>query len=193
MNTGTLKPTPSPLVSTTHTSTPSPTPAREASTPVPEVDWLADAMVVLTVEEATFPPPSLKRVRDEEKSSPQDEASPKWTQVIEDGAFEEVTPFIKILDIFSSHLPCTLEETVVIVSTSNLSFVQNLPEENEMGIPYDLSHNMFKYASIFSLVSTRHGDVLILSNPFKERDNWKEKAEAMELKCTYLKKELIAL
>lgn len=62
-----------------------------------------------------------------------------------------------------------------------------------MGIPYDLSHNMFKYASIFSLVSTRHGDVLILSNPFKERDNWKEKAEAMELKCTYLKKELIAL
>lgn len=49
-----------------------------------------------------------------------------------------------------------------------------------------LDHNKFKVASILSLLSTGWGDVLALGNHFKERDTWKRKVEAMELKCFIL-------
>ena len=62
-----------------------------------------------------------------------------------------------------------------------------------MEITLELAHNMFKAASIFSLNYTGHGDVLSPDNPFKEWDAWKEKAEALELKCTNLQEELFVL
>lgn len=55
-----------------------------------------------------------------------------------------------------------------------------------MEMAYELAHNKFKTTSIFYLVSARRGDVLALGSPFKERDAWKKKAEAMKLKCTNL-------
>lgn len=91
-----------------------------------------------------------------------------------------------------AQLPLTLEEAV-IVSTSNLSIVQNILKGNKIEKDYDLAHNMFKTASIFSLIFVGWGDVLALCSPFKERDTWKEKAEPMELKCINLQKELITL
>lgn len=57
----------------------------------------------------------------------------------------------------------------------------------------ELVYSMFKYAFVFSLVSKRRGNVLAPDSPFKQRDTWKGKIEAMELKCTNLHKELLAL
>lgn len=53
---------------------------------------------------------------------------------------------------------------------------------------------MFRVNTIFSLISTRRGDVFARSNPFKEKITWKEEAKAMELRCmNLLQKELVAL
>lgn len=87
---------------------------------------------------------------------------------------------------FSSRLPRSSKEVIVVVSMSYLSFIQNLLKGDKTEITLELAHNMFKAASIFSLNYTGHGDVLSPDNPFKEWDAWKEKAEALELKCTNL-------
>lgn len=110
----------------------------------------------------------------------------KRTRVTKDDAFVEVTPFIKIPDTFSFWLPRAPEEVDVIVSRSDLSFIQNLPEGDEMEMAYKLAYNMFKDTSLFSLVSAGHGDVLASDNPFNERDIWKVRDETLELRCTYL-------
>lgn len=62
-----------------------------------------------------------------------------------------------------------------------------------MEMAYEISHSMFKVASIFSLVSIRHGDVLAPGSPFKERDTWKEKVRAIEIRCTNIQKALLVL
>lgn len=49
-----------------------------------------------------------------------------------DGALGEITPLLQILDVFSSRLARTSEEVATIVSTSDLSFVQNLSEVEKM-------------------------------------------------------------
>ncbi|CAI8584825.1 unnamed protein product [Vicia faba] len=137
-----------------------------------EVDQLANVATILTVEEPTSHLVSTKRARDEEQQSPRGYASRKQTCVDEGDASGQV---------------------VAIVLTSNLSFIHNLLEGDKMEIAYDLGYNMFKVASNFSLVSIRRGEVLSFDSPFKERDTWKEKAEAMELKCNNLLCELITL
>lgn len=84
------------------TSVPSPIPTLEVSTLILEVDQLLDSTTILLVEESTSPMSSTKMVRDEEYPSLRDEVSPKRTLVAKDDASGELTPFIKILDIFSS-------------------------------------------------------------------------------------------
>ncbi|CAI8618450.1 unnamed protein product [Vicia faba] len=84
-------------------------------------------------------------------------------------------------------------KVVAIVLTSDLSFFQNLFKGGNMEMAYELAYNMFKASSIFSFVSTGHGDALAPGSPFKEKDIWKWKVEAMEIKCTNLQKELVAL
>lgn len=84
-------------------------------------------------------------------------------------------------------------EAVVVVSMLDLSFIQNLSERDKMEIGSELAHSMFQVVFIFSLVSATRGDVLSLGSPFKERGTWKEKGEALELKCTNLQEELFVL
>lgn len=74
------------------------------------------------------------------------------TQVNEDDALREVNPFINILDNFSSRLPHTSEEVVVVVLMSDLSFVQNLPEGDNIEMTPELSYKIFKYPTIFSIL-----------------------------------------
>ncbi|CAI8603053.1 unnamed protein product [Vicia faba] len=57
---------------------------------------------VLTVEEQLLPLSSNMRTWDEEQPSPRGKASLKQTRFTKDDDFREVSPFIKILDIFSS-------------------------------------------------------------------------------------------
>lgn len=78
-------------------------------------------------------------------------------------------PFIRIPNIFSSQLLHTSKEVVVIVSTSDLSFIQNLLEVNKMEMAHELYFNMLKSASSFSLVSAEQGDALASGSPFKKR------------------------
>lgn len=100
-----------------------------------------------------------------------------------DDAYEEVTLSIKIPYIFSSRLPHTLEESAVIISTSDLSFVQNISEGDKMEMAYVFAYNMFRVASILSLISARRGDFLAPCSPFKENDTRKGNTRAIELKC----------
>lgn len=71
-----------------------------------------------------------------------------------------MSSFIKIPYILSSQFPHTLEDGTAIVLTLDLSFVQNLPEEDKMELASYLTHNMFKVGNIFSLVSVGQSDVL---------------------------------
>lgn len=57
---------------------------------------------------------------------------------------------------------------------------------DKMEMTSELTHNMFKASSLFPLVSTGRGDVLAPGNLFTEKDIWKEKDEALELKCKNL-------
>lgn len=43
-----------------------------------------------------------------------------------------MTPFIKIPDIFSSRLSPTSDEVAVVISTSDLLLVQNIPEGDKV-------------------------------------------------------------
>lgn len=70
-----------------------------------------------------------------------------------DGASGVVTPFMGMSDVFSSQISRTPKEVVTTTSTSDLSFVQSLPEGEKMELVSELTHNMFKATSIFSLVS----------------------------------------
>lgn len=58
-------------------------------------------MTTLTLKEPTSPMALMKRAWEEEQHSPRIECSLKRTRVAKDDAFEEGTPFIEILDIFS--------------------------------------------------------------------------------------------
>lgn len=142
-----------------------------------------NATIILTVEEPTSPLVLLKRVQGEEHLSPLYEVSSKWIWITKNGTYGEVTHFIKIPDIFYSRFPRTLEKAVAIVSTSNLSFAQNLPEGDKIEMASELAHNMFKAASICSFVFVGHDDVLALGSPFKKRDTWKGNVKVLELKC----------
>lgn len=101
----------------------SPTSTIEALTHVLEVDYLMKVSTTLMVGELTFPSVSTKRAREMEQQSPRIECSPIQTHVALDDTSGEVNHFLKISNIFSSQLPHTLEEDVVIVPMSNLSFV----------------------------------------------------------------------
>lgn len=93
----------------TRTSSSIPTPALVLSPTFPmitltsmlKVDQLADITVTLMVGDPTYPLASTKRARKDEPQSPQIEAFQKWTRVVEDNAYEEATPFIKIQNVFS--------------------------------------------------------------------------------------------
>lgn len=103
----------------------------------------------------------------------------------------EVNPFIKIPNIFSSRLLCTLGEAPDIVSTSYLSFVQNLSEGDEMEMTYEIVYSMSKIASIFSLISARRGYILALCSPFKERDNEREISKLWILSALIIRRSLL--
>lgn len=102
------------------------------SNPTPIMDQLADVAATLIVEELTMPLVSAKRVRVEEHQSPRAEGSPKRAWVAEGGTSKETYPFIKISNIFSSWLPRNPEKVGVVISTLDLSFVQNLPAADKM-------------------------------------------------------------
>ncbi|CAI8591072.1 unnamed protein product [Vicia faba] len=193
VNTKTSTSAPSPLAITIYDSTSSPTPTIETPTSAPEVDQLVDIAATLYVEELIMSLVSTKRAQNEDQQFPQDESSPKLTRFTEGGASREVTSFMRIPNVFSYRLTCTLEEAAVIVSMSDLSFIQNIPQGEKMEIIFELAHNIFKNDSIFSLISTGQGDVLAPGNPTKERDTWKGKCEAMYLRCSTLQKKLVAL
>lgn len=76
---------------------------------------------------------------------------------------------MRVLVVFSSWHAHTPKEAAITVfsSTSDLSFIQNLPKEDKMELAYKLAHNMFKKNSIFSLNFSKFGDGLALGNPFK--------------------------
>lgn len=58
---------------------------------------------------------------------------------------------MRMLNVLSSRLAWILEEVSTIVSTPDLSFVHNLLEGDKMELVFELTHNMFKFASIFFL------------------------------------------
>lgn len=91
-----------------------------------------------------------------------------------------------ILDILSSQLAHTPEEATTNVPLSDLSFVQNILEGEKMELVFDITHSMYQDASPFSLISSRREGILAPRNPTKERENWKGKCEAMELRCATL-------
>lgn len=84
-------------------------------------------------------------------------------------------------------------EVNTTVSMLDLSFVWNLHEGEKMKLGSKLTHSMFKAASILSLVSSGQGDVLARGIPTKGGDTWKWIFEAMELRYSFLQKDLIAL
>src|SRR4051812_45272963 len=126
-------------------------------------------------------------------TTPQEEGSPKRTCVIGDGASEEVTPFMRISDVFSSWHARTLNEVRFTISTSDIPFIQNISEGDKMELVCEITHSMYRDASLFSLVSTDRGDVLALGSPAKERETWKGKCETMESRCYTLQKKLVSL
>lgn len=81
-----------------------------------------DVVETSKVEEPYSPPASTNKDGDKEQSSLMDENSLKWTRIAKGNASREVTPFIKMLDIFS-RLPRTPKEDPSIIWISDLSFV----------------------------------------------------------------------
>lgn len=56
----------------------------------------------------------------------------------------EVTPFLGILDIFSSRVARAHGEAAVTVSVTDLSFVQNLSEAEKLSILFEVTYNMYQ-------------------------------------------------
>lgn len=170
MNTSTSVSAPNPLVATAPAPALALTSIIRASSIMLKVYHLVVVIATLLMEEPTSPSTSTNRAQDKEQQSPKGETSLKHTCVAKDDAFGEMTPFIKIFNTLSSRIPHTPKEATVIVSTSDSSFVQNLPEWDKMEMAIKLSHNMFKVEYNFSLIYVGRGDFLDLGSPFKERD-----------------------
>lgn len=62
-----------------------------------------------------------------------------------------------------------------------------------MEMTYELTCIKSKLASLFSLVFDELGYVLAPGNPFKKRDIWKGKVEALESRCTNFQAELVTM
>lgn len=114
---------------------------------------------------------------------PQTEGSPKRGD----------KPLYKDTQHLFFRLPRTSGDASAIMLTSELSFVQNLPEWDKKELASQLAHNLFKAGTIFSLVSIGLGGVFVLGNSSKEMDTWKGEVEFIKLKCSNLQKELLAL
>lgn len=103
-------------------------------------------------------------------------------------------------NVFSSRLARTLEEVVNIVSTLDLSFVQNIFEVEKMNLVYEVTHNMYQVACLFyqvaclfDLVVVGRRDIVATGNTSKERDTWKEKCEVVEQKCFAFERDMAEL
>lgn len=96
-----------------------------------------------------------------------------------DYASGEVTPFIKVPDIFSSRLPHTPEKATAIGSTSDLSFIHNLLKREKIEQTFNLAYSMFKAGNILFILFDRQGDFLSPTNTSQEMDTWKGKAGTM--------------
>lgn len=53
---------------------------------------------------------------------------------------------------------------------------------DRMELDTQVAYNLFKTSSIFSLVYAGRDNILAQGNPSQEKDTWKGKAEAMELR-----------
>lgn len=138
-----------------------------------DVYQLMDDAATLNVGESSPPPVSIKRARDEEKWSSQEKGYPKWTRVAKDNVFGELTCFSQMLDVFSSQFSCIPEEATPTVSTSDLTFVENIYEADKLEIFSKITFHMYCASSLFSLSSIGRGDVLAHGNPSKESDTLK--------------------
>lgn len=75
----------------------------------------------------------------------------------------------------------------------DMSFIQNLSEVENMKLVYEITRNVYRTSSRFSMVTIGKWNVLDASNPSKERDTWKDKCEAMEHMCFIFQMELVEL
>lgn len=152
-----------------------------------------DAAVTLTVRELPSSLLLVNRVWDEDQQFSREKGYLKRTRVVEDKASSEITPLLRMSNLFSSRLACALEDATHTVSLSNLAFVQNLSEEEKKEFVYDITHNMYQYNSLFSLVFYGMRDALVSRKPTREMDTWIEKCKAMENKCFTIQEELTTL
>lgn len=91
--------------------------------------------------------------------------------------------------IFPFRIACTLDE-VVVVSTKDLSFDENLYEMKKMELLSEVTYNMYQASSLFYLEDVAISDVVHAGNHSKGRDTWKGKYEEMEQKCLVVLQEL---
>lgn len=118
------------------------------------------------------------RDRDQDQSPLLKEDPPKWACMSESVALGSTTNILKLAAILLAHITHTLEEFIVVMSKEDPVFLQNLLEADKVEFFFEAT--FYRATSLFSLASVNQGDVLTMGYPFKERDTWKEKCEAME-------------
>lgn len=67
-----------------------------------------------------------------------------------------------------------------MVSTEDLSYFQSLNEAEKMKLVSEITRNMYRAPSLFSLVATGRGYVLDVINPYKKKDTLKWKCKPIE-------------
>lgn len=58
----------------------------------------------------------------------------------------------------------------MVVTTKNMSFVQNLYEAEKIELISEFTFHTYRDASLFSLTAASRGNILDVGNPYKERD-----------------------
>lgn len=98
-----------------------------------------------------------------------------------------------MLSIPPSCVPRTHEDDVVVVSMEDRSCIQNLSGAEKTQLLSEVTFHTYQNASLFSLATAGRWDVVVVGNPSKEKDTWKEKYEALEHKYSTFQKELADL
>ncbi|CAI8584815.1 unnamed protein product [Vicia faba] len=95
-----------------------------------------------------------------------------------------------MLVVLHTRIPRTPEELVVDVFEEDLNFLQNLHEADKMELLSDVTFYNYWVASLFSLVTSSQSYILAMGNPSKDRYTWKEKCEAIKVRCSKFQKKV---
>lgn len=152
-----------------------------------KVNQMVTFVAIFTEEEAPLSPISNKRSQDEGQYSPGKKVLLNRLIFLRMMIYGRQTLSCGCLPFFLIDFPTLLRKFLWWCQRRTfLTFKTSL--RWKMVLISEITCNMYQNFSLFSLVADGQGDIMVVGNPYKKRETWKGKCEAMKHRCLAFQK-----